>query len=113
MGIRTVFTVDADGYGAEDRLLGFWVDRLLGWALLPGAYTWRRASAAQVSAVQPERHLAYALADDRVVHIDFAEADGVTTVTEAFDSEDENAGKEQQEGWQAILDNFKKYVEEG
>ena len=63
------------------------------------------------TAVQPERHLAYALADGRVVHIDFAESGGATTVTETFDAEDENAGAEQQQGWQAILDHFKRYCE--
>jgi len=32
-------------------------------------------------------------------------------VIEAFDAEDENAYELQQGGWQAIMNNFKKYVE--
>ena len=63
------------------------------------------------TAVQPPRHLAYALTDGRVVHVDFAEADGATTVTETFDTEDANADEQQRAGWQAILDNFKRYCE--
>ena len=41
------------------------------------------------------------------------EADGdTTTVTETFDPESQNPIEMQRGGWQAILDNFKKYTEE-
>lgn len=33
------------------------------------------------------------------------------TVIESFDPETENSEELQQQGWQAILNNFKKYVE--
>jgi hypothetical protein len=32
-------------------------------------------------------------------------------ITQTFDPENENSEEKQRSGWQAILDNFKKYVE--
>jgi len=55
--------------------------------------------------------IAYKLEDDRKVSITFAENNGQTVVTETFDPENENPLEMQQAGRQAILDNFKKYVE--
>ena len=55
--------------------------------------------------------IAYTLGDDRRVKITFV-ADGQTTkVTEIFEAEAVNPAEMQQTGWQAILDNFKKYAE--
>lgn len=55
--------------------------------------------------------IAYTLGDDRKVKIVF-EAKGQTTkVTESFEAENTNPIEMQQGGWQAILDNFKKYTE--
>ncbi len=53
----------------------------------------------------------YALADGRRVSINFSKADQGTKVTEAFDPENINPVEIQKNGWQAILENFKKYVE--
>ena len=47
----------------------------------------------------------------RLATVDFNEADGQTEVTVTFDPETENAVELQRNGWQAILDNFKKYTE--
>lgn len=55
--------------------------------------------------------IAYAMSDGRQVEILFEDLDGKTKVTEHFDPETENSSDMQREGWQAILDNFKKYVE--
>lgn len=61
--------------------------------------------------VTPHEKIAYTLLDDREVVIRF-ETDGETTrVTETFDAENMNSRELQQTGWQAILDNFKNYVE--
>ncbi len=49
--------------------------------------------------------------DGRYATIVFKEADGHTEVIIKFDPETENSIELQQNGWQAILDNFKKYVE--
>ena len=63
---------------------------------------------------QVEEHglIEYDMEDGRHVRIEFSqEPDGVR-ITETFDPESENTEEKQREGWQAILDNFKKYVEE-
>ncbi len=57
--------------------------------------------------------IAYTMEDGRKVEISFVSEDGKTTkVTETFDPENENTLELQQTGWQAILDNFKKYAEQ-
>jgi hypothetical protein len=53
----------------------------------------------------------YILADDRKIKVRFGSEGVKTTVTEVFDAELENPVEMQETGWQAILDNFKKYVE--
>jgi uncharacterized protein YndB with AHSA1/START domain len=47
----------------------------------------------------------------RFATVDFKETDGQTEVTVTFDPETENSIDFQRQGWQAILDNFKKYTE--
>lgn len=49
---------------------------------------------------------------DRLATVSFQETDGKTEVTIAFDPETENSIELQRNGWQAILNNFKKYTEE-
>ena len=53
----------------------------------------------------------YTMPDNRVVNILFNEHGNQTEVTIIFDPENENPLELQQQGWQAILDNFKGYVE--
>jgi uncharacterized protein YndB with AHSA1/START domain len=54
----------------------------------------------------------YTLGDGRKVSITFtSDDDDQTTVTETFDPEKENPIEMQRGGWQAIMDNFKAYVE--
>ncbi len=62
---------------------------------------------------QVEHHklIAYKLADDRTVRIEFTTDGSSTTVTEYFDTEDTHTAEQQRDGWQAILDNFKTYTE--
>ncbi len=61
--------------------------------------------------VQTYKLIEYVLGDGRKVNISFESGDNVTTVTETFDPESENSVDLQRDGWQAILDNFKNYVE--
>jgi uncharacterized protein YndB with AHSA1/START domain len=61
--------------------------------------------------VEEYKVIAYTLADDRTVQIDFSSDGNNTTVTETFEAEDQNPVEMQKGGWQAILDNFKKYTE--
>jgi uncharacterized protein YndB with AHSA1/START domain len=56
--------------------------------------------------------IAYTLEDGRHVRINFTIKGGDTRVVETFEAEDANAVEIQQSGWQAILNNFKKYAEE-
>ena len=67
--------------------------------------------AGEYTEVIPHRSIRYRLDDGRRVHIAFEEAEGRTTVTETFDPESQNSAEMQRAGWQAILDNFKKYTE--
>ncbi len=53
----------------------------------------------------------YTLGDDRPVTITFEEKEGKTTLKETFTAENENTLELQKNGWQAILNNFKKHVE--
>lgn len=61
--------------------------------------------------VDEYRKIAYTMADRRKVTVDFTESAGSTIITELFDAEEENPIELQKQGWQAILDNFAKYVE--
>jgi uncharacterized protein YndB with AHSA1/START domain len=56
--------------------------------------------------------LEYALGDSRKVRIDFTGSGNETNIVETFEAENENSIELQRNGWQAILDNFKKYVEQ-
>lgn len=63
------------------------------------------------SKVDPCKQLDYTMDDDRKAWISFASNANETTVTETFEAEQTNTLELQQTGWQAILDNFKKYAE--
>jgi len=61
--------------------------------------------------VTPTEYLAYTLGDGRKVSVRFAAIGDTTKVTESFETEEMNPVEMQKAGWQAILDNFKKYTE--
>ena len=61
--------------------------------------------------VQPNKLIQYTMSDGRKVKIVFASNGNETKVTETFDAESENPIEMQRGGWQAILDNFKRYTE--
>ena len=61
--------------------------------------------------VEPRQVIEYRMDDGREVQTQFSErADGVAIAT-TFDAETENSPEMQRQGWQAILDNFRRYVE--
>ena len=62
--------------------------------------------------VEINKQLSYTLGDNRKVTIHFNEADGKTNIVETFEAENTNPVEMQKMGWQAILDNFKKFVED-
>jgi uncharacterized protein YndB with AHSA1/START domain len=61
--------------------------------------------------VKEFKRIEYDLADGRNVEILFENNGNSTKVTESFEAENTHSIDMQQSGWQAILDNFKKYVE--
>lgn len=63
------------------------------------------------TAVVPLKRIEYKMEDDRRVSVFFDDQNGKTLVTETFDPENENPVEMQRQGWQAILENFKKYTE--
>jgi uncharacterized protein YndB with AHSA1/START domain len=54
----------------------------------------------------------YTMSDGRKVKVVFTPQGNATKVEETFDMENENPEEMQRGGWQAILDNFKKYTEQ-
>jgi uncharacterized protein YndB with AHSA1/START domain len=61
--------------------------------------------------IVPNKTIAYRMSDGREVIVEFAERAGGVHVSETFDPESENTPELQRQGWQAILDNFKRHVE--
>jgi uncharacterized protein YndB with AHSA1/START domain len=61
--------------------------------------------------VKENEVIAYTMDDGRKVVINFTKDGDKTNVVETFDAESMNSIELQRGGWQAILDNFKKYVE--
>jgi uncharacterized protein YndB with AHSA1/START domain len=61
--------------------------------------------------VETHKTIEYTLPDGRHVSIQFQEKGNQTEVTETFDPENQNPPELQQQGWQMILNNFKKYTE--
>ena len=62
--------------------------------------------------VKINEFISYKMIDGRKVEIIFATNGSETKVTETFDAEEINSIELQRNGWQAILNNFKKYSEE-
>lgn len=61
--------------------------------------------------VVPQKSIEYRMSDGREVQVDFEERAGGVVVTETFDAETQNPPEMQREGWQSILDNFRRHVE--
>jgi uncharacterized protein YndB with AHSA1/START domain len=57
------------------------------------------------------KYIEYTIGDGRKVKITFTGNGKETKVVETFEAETENSIELQRGGWQAILDNFKKYTE--
>ena len=61
--------------------------------------------------IVPNKKIKYTMDDGRKVEITFEEVTDGVIVTELFEPENQNPTDMQQQGWQAILDNFKTYTE--
>jgi uncharacterized protein YndB with AHSA1/START domain len=58
------------------------------------------------------KQIEYILGDERKVKVVFTSLNNKTEISQAFEAESVNSIELQRAGWQAILDNFKKYTEE-
>jgi uncharacterized protein YndB with AHSA1/START domain len=63
------------------------------------------------SEVKEHELIEYDMEDGRHVKVEFTELPEGVKVVETFDPENENSEEMQRNGWQSILDNFKKYAE--
>ncbi len=61
--------------------------------------------------VEPHRELTYTMGDGRQATTLFESQGNATKVTTTFDPENQNPADMQQQGWQMILNNYKKYTE--
>ena len=61
--------------------------------------------------VKKNELIEYTMGDGRKVQVTFSPAGDQTKIVETFDAEATNSVEMQRGGWQAILDNFKKYTE--
>ncbi len=62
--------------------------------------------------IESNKHIEYVLDDNRKVMVEFSGNGSETEITETFEAETSNPVEMQKAGWQAILDNFKKYAEQ-
>ena len=61
--------------------------------------------------VKKNELIEYTMGDGRKVRVTFSPSGEQTKIVETFDAEATNPVEMQRGGWQAILDNFKKYTE--
>ena len=61
--------------------------------------------------VELHKEISYTMGDGRSATTLFSEQNGKTRIHTTFDAETTNDAEFQKQGWQAILDNFVKYVE--
>jgi uncharacterized protein YndB with AHSA1/START domain len=64
------------------------------------------------TAIIPQELIASSLEDGRKVEVKFASNGQQTILVQRFEPETENTLELQQQGWQAILDQFKRYCEQ-
>ncbi len=63
------------------------------------------------SLVKIHKAIHYGMADGREVQVEFSPDGNATWVTETFDAENVHPAELQRNGWQSILNNFKRHVE--
>ena len=62
--------------------------------------------------IEKEKNIEILLGDGRSMLVTFEMTDISTIITEKFEPEKENPVELQEAGWQIILDNFKRYIEQ-
>ena len=134
---RTIITVRATIYAPVEKVWNLWTDpkHIIHWNsasddwhtpkaendLRVGGRFLSRMEAKDASSgfdftgiyskVEQHKQIEYTIDGGRNVQVLFVPGGNVTTIVEAFEAEQTNPEEIQQAGWQAILDNFKEYVE--
>jgi len=135
--LKTMITVEATIHAPVEKVWNLWTDprHIIHWnhasddwytpwaendVKAGGKFLWRMEArdgshgfgfSGVYKTVVLNKQLLYTLDDGREVRIRFASDEDKTMVTESFEAEGENTIELQQGGWQAILDNFRKYAE--
>lgn len=63
------------------------------------------------TSIDINKNIEYVLGDNRKVKVSFYETENGIKVVETFETEDENSAELQRQGWQSILNNYKRHVE--
>lgn len=88
--------------------------------IVGGEFSWRMESkdgkmgfdfSGTYGKIIDKKLISYGMSDGRKVDIEFSQNGNEVSVSETFDAEGTNTEEQQRAGWQAILGNFKKYVE--
>jgi uncharacterized protein YndB with AHSA1/START domain len=66
---------------------------------------------ATYDSVEPGKSFSYTMTDGRPVQLVMHDKGNTTEVTITFEAENQNPVELQRDGWQAILNNYKKYTE--
>jgi uncharacterized protein YndB with AHSA1/START domain len=61
--------------------------------------------------IEPQKKISYIMDDGRVADVLFEQEDNYVKITENFQAENMHSLEMQEAGWQAILNNFKKFME--
>lgn len=135
--MKTLITVETVVKAPVEKVWDFWTqpEHIVNWnfasndwhcpwakndARVGGKFVWRMEARdesfgfdfnGEYQTVSPHQLIEYAIEDGRKVKIVFTPEGSQTRVSETFEAEDQNSVELQRGGWQAILNNFRKYVE--
>lgn len=135
--MATIITIDSVIEKTIDEVWSFWTlpEHIMQWNfatkewhcpnavndLTPGGkFSWRMEAkdgsmgfdfSGTYDHIKLKSQIEFKLDDGRRVTIDFQKQNEKTKIIEVFEAEEENSIDLQKNGWQAILNNFKAYVE--
>lgn len=61
--------------------------------------------------IEEYSNIEFVLEDERTVRVEFRDTGQGIRIVETFEAENEHSVEQQRQGWQCILDNFRKHVE--
>lgn len=134
---KTIITVEATVHAPVEKVWNFWTDpaHIIHWnhasddwhsptaendLRVGGSFSSRMEAkdgsmgfdfAGVYDKVDQYKEIAYSMEDGRKVSIQFMAKGNQTIVKETFEAEQTFPAEMQQQGWQAILNNFKRYAE--